>query len=87
MPIKKTEIMEYGHKICFSLKPIKQCPKGTVPETTEELKVQFTCLRRGSTEARRLLREARKSDITSKLSSFKTSFVDTVKVHTTCTEY
>lgn len=30
-PVKKTKVLEMNHDICFSKKPVKQCPRGTVP--------------------------------------------------------
>jgi hypothetical protein len=28
-----TAVMDYNHKVCFSVKPVKQCPKGTVADS------------------------------------------------------
>lgn len=68
------------------MKPVNQCRRGSYPEQTEEQKIQFTCMTR-STEARRLLREARQQDITEKLSDNKPSYVETLSVPTKCSEY
>jgi hypothetical protein len=62
-PIKRTKVIEYQQKICFSNEPVKRCPKGSSPNEnaeTNQMKVQFFCLERSSTEARRLLRNVRK---------------------------
>lgn len=32
-PCEMTAVMDYNHKVCFSVKPVKQCPKGTVADT------------------------------------------------------
>jgi hypothetical protein len=65
-PIKKTKIVEYHHKLCFSTEPVKKCPQGSrVDEDakTEEIDVKFFCLDRTSTEARRLQRQVRDGKI------------------------
>jgi hypothetical protein len=83
-PIMKTKVMEYNHKICFSLKPVKGCTRGRSMEKSEDIKIPFTCMDRSTTEARRLLREAKTSDITQKLSHHKPSFVETVRSARIC---
>ncbi|KAE9553665.1 hypothetical protein FO519_003113 [Halicephalobus sp. NKZ332] len=85
-PVKMTKVIEHNHKICFSMKPVKQCRRGFYPEDTEEQKVQFTCMTRSS-ESRRLHREARQQDITEKLSDKKPSYVEAVSVPTKCSQY
>jgi len=30
-PVKATKVIEYNHKICFSVEPVRQCPEGTTP--------------------------------------------------------
>jgi hypothetical protein len=30
-PVKATKVIEYNHKICFSVDPVRQCPEGTTP--------------------------------------------------------
>jgi hypothetical protein len=61
-PVERTQVIEYNHKLCFSLSPVKKCPKGSAPDEdaqTQEKKVQFFCLDRATTEARQMLRQAR----------------------------
>lgn len=61
-PIKRTKVIEYQQKICFSTEPVKRCPKGSIPKEdaeTSQVKVKFFCLERSSTEARQLLRKVR----------------------------
>jgi hypothetical protein len=86
-PIEKTEVMEYNHKICFSVKPVKSCPEDSYPSKTKEQKVSFTCMDRTSTEARRLLRQARRYNEIVELPSQKASFVQPLTVPTTCVVY
>ncbi|KAI6209112.1 hypothetical protein M3Y96_00186500 [Aphelenchoides besseyi] len=65
-PISRTESMEYNHKICFSTKPVKGCPRGTTPDDeaeTQSTSVEFFCLERTSTDARRLLRQVRQDSL------------------------
>jgi len=71
-PIKMTAIKEMSQKVCFSKKPVKQCPEGSVPvfddqnEITKpnkdegDEKTQFACLRRTSAEADHFTRTVRK---------------------------
>jgi hypothetical protein len=86
-PIEKTETMEYNHKICFSVKPVKSCPENSYPGKTKEMKVGFACLDRSSSEARRLLREAQRTDKPIRLPSTKPSFVETITVPSACEAY
>jgi hypothetical protein len=86
-PTEKTEVMEYNHKICFSVKPVKSCPEDSYPGQTKEMKVGFTCLDRSSSEARRLLRDARRTNRPIQLPSTKPSFVETITVPSTCVVY
>jgi hypothetical protein len=87
-PIEKTETMEYNHKVCFSVKPVKTCPEESYPAKTKEMKVGFVCLDRSSSEARRLLREAQRSDRpVRQLPSTKPSFVETLTVPSACEAY
>jgi hypothetical protein len=86
-PIEKTEVMEYQHKICFSVKPVKSCPEDSYPGETKEQKVSFSCMDRSSPEARRLLREARRTNQPINLPSTKSSFTETLSVPSTCVVY
>jgi hypothetical protein len=87
-PIEKTEVMEYNHKICFSLKPVKACPEESYPQETKTSKISFSCLDRSSEEARRLLRQARRQSGPVDLpEDSKISFVESITVPTTCVSY
>jgi len=85
-PIKRTKVIEYQQKICFSNEPVKRCPKGSSPNEdaqTKEVKVQFFCLERSSTEARRLLRKVRQGK-TIEAEGRPQSFVEDVQEPTKC---
>jgi len=87
-PIKKTKIVEYHHKLCFSTEPVKKCPQGSrVDEDakTEEIDVKFFCLDRTSTEARRLQRQVRDGKIV-KSEDRTPSFNEQVFQPTKCVE-
>jgi hypothetical protein len=87
-PIEKTEVIEHSHKICFSVKPVKTCPEGSYPDKTKDQKVSFTCMDRTSTEARRLLSQARRYNEPVEIpSSSKNSFTQQLTVPTTCVVY
>jgi hypothetical protein len=60
-PIEKTQVVEYNHKVCFSEQPVKECPRRMEPKETESKRIKYTCLPRDSSEARQLLREARRN--------------------------
>lgn len=85
-PIKRTKVIEYQQKICFSVEPVKRCPKGSSPDEdsqNKQVKVQFFCLERSSTEARRLLREVRQGQ-TVQSEGRQQSFVEEVEEPTRC---
>jgi hypothetical protein len=60
-PFEKTDVVEYNQKVCFSQKPVKECPRGTQASEEKEQKTKYICLQRSSSEARQLLREARRN--------------------------
>jgi len=87
-PIDQTQTLEYAQKLCFSVKPIKSCPRGTVPDKEiepKEVKVQFFCLDRHSSQARRLQRQVRQGKIVDS-SGFQPSFYDDVEQPVKCVE-
>ncbi|KAI6215142.1 Vitellogenin-6 [Aphelenchoides besseyi] len=56
-PVKRTQVIEYNHKVCFSFEPVKHCPRGSTPDDdaeTKSVKAQFFCVERISTEGRQL---------------------------------
>jgi hypothetical protein len=86
-PIEKTRVMEYNHKICFSMKPVRECPRSRYPTIkTNNIKVQFACLSRDSLQARRLIRQL-KSEQVLEVSGLSPSFVETVKSPTKCVQF
>jgi hypothetical protein len=110
--VEQTKVIEYNHKICFSLKPIKQCPEGTMPISSPSTKdggddeysdtdrdndqqsssgdrkekVQFACLSRTSSEAKRLQQQAHNGVIVD-IENQKPSFVETVQQPLRCVQY
>jgi len=87
-PIDATKTLEYAQKLCFSVKPVKKCPQGTIPDEQSEpteVKTQFFCLERHSAQARRLQRQARQGNIVD-ASGFQPSFYDSVQQPTKCQE-
>lgn len=100
-PIEMTKVVEFNHKICFSVQPVMQCPEGTSPADQNDTdfdddstsqssngskKIQFACLSRSSSEARRLQRQARKG-VPVNLPNQSPSFVEAVKQPTRCVAY
>jgi len=85
-PIDRTKVVEYQQKICFSTKPVKRCPKGSSPNENaemQEVKAQFFCLDRSSTEARRLLRQVRQGQVVES-EGRPQSFVEDLQQPTKC---
>lgn len=69
-PLPHTMVMEIGStKVCFSMEPVNQCPRGTYPSNkanssdgkmeVKQISVKFTCLPRYDDQTHRLLRQAR----------------------------
>lgn len=87
-PVKKTLVMEYNHKICFSMKPVSECPRGLYPTNQFiNVKVQFTCLARDDVKARRFIRELKTEGILKGVKELPMSFVENVKTPTKCVEF
>jgi hypothetical protein len=84
-PIERTKIIEYQHRVCFSMKPVKKCPQGTVPDDsqTTTINVQFTCLDRSDVNARKLQRQVRQGKIV-EMEQNAPSFADEVEQPTRC---
>ncbi|KAH7727145.1 VIT-4 protein [Aphelenchoides avenae] len=78
--------MEYHEKMCFSTRPVKKCPLGTEPDSTNEKSVPFKCYQRGSMNAQRMLKKARNGDLLDELHDEEPSFSHSVKVPRTCVE-
>ncbi|KAK5982851.1 Lipoprotein amino terminal region [Trichostrongylus colubriformis] len=83
--LEKTHVMEFSHRLCFSLEPVRVCRKNEKMDEVMDKKVRFTCLPRASNEARQLLRKVRNEILD--LKHYPISFVETVQVPRTCTVY
>jgi len=85
-PVQRTHVLEYSQKLCFSSKPVMKCPQGMSQDDNSEsrqVKVEFFCVDRSSTQARRLQRQVRKGEIVDS-SDYKLSFVDNIEQPTKC---
>jgi len=92
-PVSATKVLEYGHKVCFSMNPVMQCPQGThqVEQSDEEQRdefntVQFACLPRSDYMSRQLDRQARKGEILD-MSGYTPSFEERIREPTSCAVY
>ncbi|VDL62423.1 unnamed protein product [Nippostrongylus brasiliensis] len=85
--LEKTKVIEFSHRICFSLEPIRVCRKEREMDEVMDKKVRFTCLPRSSHEARQMLRKVRNHTVLENLKEYPISFVETIKVPRTCTVY
>jgi hypothetical protein len=85
-PVSRTKTIEYSHRLCFSMKPVKECPRGTFADDeseTKQVKVEFFCLERSSSEARRLQRQVREGRVVD-TTDRAPSFTDEVEQPTRC---
>lgn len=93
-PVEQTIITEYNHKICFSMKAVRQCPKGwraAENDQEEQLlpieKVMFTCLERNSIEAKRIKKVLRRNGTFEELAEYSISFVEPIRIPERCIQY
>ncbi|KAK6749710.1 hypothetical protein RB195_001987 [Necator americanus] len=86
-PILRTRVIERERHVCFSLEPVRECPKNTIVKRNEEeeREVEFTCLRENS-NTRRLLRKAREEVIPRHLLEGE-RWMTTIRVPKICTVY
>ncbi|VDM39996.1 unnamed protein product [Toxocara canis] len=86
-PVLRTHVIEYNQELCFSMKGVPECPKGTYAKESQktEMKVSFACLSRSRHEALRLARRARTEVIN--MGDYKPSFVDTIMVPRACVAF
>ncbi|KAI1715752.1 lipoprotein amino terminal region domain-containing protein [Ditylenchus destructor] len=86
-PIQTTKVLEYGHQACFSVKPVKQCPRGTSPADEQQSdNAKFVCLNRSDPETRRMLQNARRGKIVD-TSRLQPSSVNAIREPTRCIVY
>ncbi|PIO56041.1 hypothetical protein TELCIR_22567 [Teladorsagia circumcincta] len=83
--LEKTHVMEFPHRVCFSLEPVRVCRKNEEMDEVIDKKVRFTCLPRSSREARELLHKVRNTVLD--LKHYPISFVETIQIPRTCTVY
>ncbi|GMT07087.1 hypothetical protein PENTCL1PPCAC_29261, partial [Pristionchus entomophagus] len=85
-PVKKTRVVEFAHRTCFSLNAVPECPKKTTEDEDDrrELKTDFACFSRNS-DATRLMREARREVLD--LSDYTKDYSETLVVPRTCIAY
>jgi hypothetical protein len=89
-PRLATKMIEYNHELCFSTKPIFECPTNSYPteHQPESKKVSFGCLPRTDAHAIRLEREVMRERIVDINNvegvQLKPSFVESVFVPTKC---
>jgi hypothetical protein len=101
-PIEKTKVIEFSHKVCFSTRPVKECPKGTYAtgsqddsdygndeenDSTNRVSVPFACVQRSSAEARRLLHKVKCGEQVEMNESRASSFIEKLKEPTKCVAY
>jgi len=83
-PVDRTEVIEYSHKLCFSIKPVKRCPRGSRAEESEtKEKVPFVCYDRNNSQARQLQRQVRQGQVAD-VEDKAPAFVETVQQPTKC---
>lgn len=86
-PRLATKVIESAHEICFSTKPVPECPSYTyATKFEEEKKVSFACLPRTDSEAHALFRLAETQKIV-QTEQLKASFVETVLIPQECRQF
>jgi len=86
-PRLTTKVIESAHEICFSTKPVPECPTTTyATKFEEEKKVSFACLPRSDPEAHTLQRLASTQKIV-QTEQLKASFVETVLIPQECVQF
>jgi hypothetical protein len=86
-PRQLTKVIESAHEICFSTKPVPECPSTTyATKFEEEKKVSFACLPRSDPEAHTLYRIASQDKIV-QTEQLKASFVETVLIPQECRQF
>jgi hypothetical protein len=86
-PRQSTKVIESAHEICFSTKPVPECPSTTyATKFEEEKKVSFACLPRSDPEAHALYRLASNDKIV-QTEQLKASFVETVLIPQECRQF
>jgi len=60
-PVTRTHVLEKTSEVCFSVKPVKACPKETFEHKTEKVDVEYVCVPRDHSAVRKLLAQARKT--------------------------
>jgi len=86
-PVKRTHVIEYNHRVCFSKEPVAECPRRTMPheKNQSEKKIKFACIERSQPEALKLTRLARQQVLD--MSAYADSFVEVIKVPQLCVAY
>jgi len=85
-------MLEFNHKVCFSMEPVKQCRPGTFADNSvlsvepKQAKVQFVCIDRHSVEAKRLKKMVRSHKVT-ELKEFPISFQELVAIPERCIKH
>jgi hypothetical protein len=84
-PRLATQVIERNHELCFSMKPVLECPTNTYPvdHQTESKKVSFGCLPRTDSQSVHLEREVQRQHIIN-TDQLKPSFVESVFVPIQC---
>lgn len=84
-PEEKTLLKEFSNRMCFSLEPVNDCPKGLDIGERSEKKIRYGCLPRSSVQTRKLVEAVRRGEII-KTSHIPMSFVDNQFIPKTCVE-
>jgi hypothetical protein len=85
-PVPYTRVIEQGHEVCFSKKPILKCAKYTHPVDYEQkvVKVTYTCIDRNEYEADDYLRRARHGEVIDEVADLPASFAQNEHVPLKC---
>lgn len=88
-PINRNRVLERGQKVCFSEKPVKMCPPQTKADKNDKRDVTFKCIDRSEHLAQKLMRKARKEDISEQLKELTEAetIEKEIRIPRTCSVY
>jgi hypothetical protein len=88
-PVEKTKVLENGHELCFSKRPVKTCPPHTyATKFTKQAKVVYSCISRNSPDAEQMHHRAQRLQVlTVEVKDLPASFTETEVVPEMCRQF
>jgi hypothetical protein len=85
-PIERTRVIEQSDEVCFSKRPLPECPRMTVTKQYKQgtVKVVYSCMPRNEQLAEEYLRLARRDEIVPTIENLPASFTQDEYVPVKC---